>query len=60
MLVRFVDAPMVPGGRAVVICDDTGKPLHGQIGSILECEVGQQPRITVIFEIDGKKIRMDG
>ena len=58
MLVKIVDAPAVGGGRAVVLCDDEEKPLPGQCHTLLECEVGDLPKLTVTFEIDGKIIKL--
>lgn len=57
MFVKIVDAPGVPGGRALALCDENGQPLGGQISAVVETGVGERPRITVTFGIDGKSIR---
>jgi hypothetical protein len=59
VIVKIVDAPMVQGGKAPVICDDSGKILPGQFRTVIESEVGTVPLITVTFEIDGKTIRFE-
>lgn len=58
MQVRIVDANGVKGRKAVLLCDDDGVPLAGQVRSVLECETGETPLITCTFEIDGKAIRI--
>ena len=57
MLIRIMDAAAVAGGKAVLLCDDDGKPLPFQIETMLHAAVGEHGSITVKFQIDGKKIR---
>jgi len=58
MQVRIVDAPGIPGGKAVVLCDDDGVMLPQQTRVILENGIGELPTITATFVIDGKINRM--
>jgi len=60
LLIKIVDAPMVPGGKAAVLCDAEGNIFPGQSRCALECEVGSPTVFTVSFEVDGKQIKLVG
>lgn len=47
------------GARAyAALCDGAGVPLPNQLQTVLTCEVGELPTITVQFVIDGDRIEL--
>jgi hypothetical protein len=50
----------LPGGIAMVLCDEAGKMLPGQAAGVLEYEQGELSTFTVKFEIDGTDVVLDG
>lgn len=50
----------LPGGVALVLCDDEGRMLPNQLGATLEQEERAQSRFTVTFGINGKDVILDG
>ena len=56
VLVRIIDAPGCPGGKAVALCDDEGDMLPMQSRAVLDNGV-DHTTITVTFQIDGNLIR---
>lgn len=57
MLIKIEDAPSVPGGRAIMLCDDQGQPLPMQSRVVLCNGVDEMGEITVTFRIDGEQVR---
>ncbi|MGV1682916.1 hypothetical protein [Sphingopyxis sp. NJF-3] len=57
MLIKLDDAPSVPGGRAIVLCDNDGVPLPMQTRTVVDTNVGDFGSITVTFTIDGERVR---
>lgn len=53
------DCPSIPGDTALLLFDEAGQPLPGQVGTKLKCANGQYNRITVAFEIDGDHIKLE-
>ena len=49
----------VPGGVALVLCDDEGRLLPCQNGGILEQEEGEESTFTVTFGINGSDVILD-
>lgn len=60
MIFKVMDAPAVPGGKALVMCHDDGTVVDGQIGAALDQEIGERVVVAVKFSIDGKKVRLVG
>lgn len=58
MLLKIMDAPSVPGGKALVACDDSGEVLPMQFACELEQVSGESVVVKVSFKIDGKKVRL--
>lgn len=58
MIVKVMDAPAVYGGKAVMLCDDEGKPLPNQVRSNLVCDVDKPSIIVVTFQIDGERVKL--
>lgn len=59
LLVKFVDAPSVAGGKAAVLCDERGVVLPAQIETKLEFSFDGPATITVTFVIAGDEIRIE-
>lgn len=57
MLIKIEEAASVPGGRAIMLCDDDGNPLPMQLRTVVEAGVDELGTITVTFQIDGEKVR---
>lgn len=56
MIIQIVDAPAVPGGKALLLCDDSGKVM----GQQLSCDLKQNldgAELTVTFRVDGEHLR---
>lgn len=50
-----------PGSNAaVVLCDENGDMLPGQVGSVLETGTDKIARLTVTFELLGDDITLEG
>lgn len=56
MIVKIIEAPCVPGKRAISLCDDDGKVLPMITRAVIENGVDETPKITVTFLIDGETI----
>lgn len=56
MLIKIIDAPAVPGGKAIALCDDAGELLPMQTRAVVENGI-EEAAITVTFQIDGKQLR---
>ena len=56
MIVKIIDAPAQPGGKAVMLCNDDGAALPQQISVIVDQPLGDAT-ITVQFRIDGEQVR---
>lgn len=50
----------VPGGVALVLCDESDVMLPGQSGGVLEQVERETTTFTVTFEVDGENIVLDG
>ena len=57
MLIKIEEAASVPGGRAIMLCDDEGMPLPRQIRTTVDTGAGDLGEITVTFSIDGEQVR---
>ncbi|HMO74076.1 MAG TPA: hypothetical protein PKD48_01900 [Sphingopyxis sp.] len=57
MLIKIDAASSVPGGKAIVLCDDNGSPLPMQSRVVLSNGVDEMGEITVTFVIDGERVR---
>lgn len=57
MIIKIEDAASVPGGRAILLCDDEGNTLPSQIRTVVEAGVDELGTITVTFQIDGERVR---
>ena len=53
---KLVDAASVGGGKAIVLHDEQGNALPGQLGSTVTCHVGECSTVTVTFEVDGENV----
>jgi uncharacterized protein YfaA (DUF2138 family) len=53
--VKIVDSFVVPGGKAVLLCDEAGESLPLQVEAVLRNGV-DRAEITVTFAIDGNKV----
>ncbi|WP_010339901.1 hypothetical protein [Sphingobium yanoikuyae] len=56
LLVRMVDTPEVPPGRAIMICDSEGNPLPNQLHTAIVNGLEERTIITVQFIVDGERI----
>jgi hypothetical protein len=57
VLVKLIDSPGVPGGKALALCHADGEMLDNQFNVVVETGIGECPSITVSFRIDGERIR---
>jgi hypothetical protein len=57
LIVQLVDAPAVPGGRALAICDEAGELLPMQVNCDVLCGVDGMCKAVATFLIDGKDVR---
>lgn len=60
LVIRTVDGCRVPGGRALVLCDEHGAFLPGQCRVELVQDEEEGMAVTVTFEIDGKDVILNG
>lgn len=58
LIVKIVDAPAVPGGKAFMLCDERGEALPMQSHAVLDQGV-DSATIMVEFHIDGDKVRIE-
>lgn len=58
LLVKVVKAEALPGGMAVLLCDDQGDPLP-QISAVIRQENGEFSTIEVRLLIDGENVRFE-
>ncbi len=57
LIIKTIDAPSVPGGRALALCSEDGEIVGKQISCAVANEVDAIGIITVQFHIDGQTIR---
>ncbi len=57
LIIRITDAEAVPGGKSLILCDEDGIPLPGQIGVSATTAIGENSIVTVQFAVDGEKVR---
>ncbi|WP_260928215.1 hypothetical protein [Novosphingobium sp. 9] len=55
----MIDAPAIPGGRAIALCNEDGEMLPMQLRAVVENAVGEFGTITVTFSIDGEQVRFE-
>lgn len=58
LTVRFIDAPAMPGGKALALCDADGNMLPMQQHTEFENGVHDGATITVTFRVDGEQVRI--
>ena len=59
LFLRTATGCRVPGGRALVLCDEHGEMLPGQCSVAVVQDEDAQTKITVSFGVDGKNVVMD-
>jgi hypothetical protein len=59
LIAKFIPAPGIPGGRALVLCDGEGTVLPGQAAATLEQTSSACSTLTVQFKIDGRRVRIE-
>lgn len=60
LVIRTVDGCKVPGGRALVLCDEHGAMLPGQCRVELVQDETEGMAVTVSFAVDGRDVILDG
>lgn len=50
----------LPGGVALVLCNEEGVMLPCQAGAVLHQEQGETTTFTVTFEVNGRDVVLDG
>lgn len=55
--VMIKDEAVSPGGKAVLLCDENGNMIGGQIETIVKSSADDIAEITVKFAIDGRTVR---
>lgn len=58
LVAKIIDAPMVPGGKALALHDEAGEMLPCQVYCDIATGV-DSARITVEFIIDGDGVRLE-
>lgn len=58
LIIRIIDAPAAPSGKALLLCDERGEPLPNQVSSVVHNDLGGQT-IDIRFAIDGEKVRFE-
>lgn len=53
--VRIVEGCNTPGGKAILLCDQHGNSLPGQIRAVLD-QTGERTEISVTFLVDGEEV----
>ncbi len=53
--VMIKDAGAVPGGRAILLCDEHGEPLPGIVHVVVENGL-RDARVTVTLLVDGDQV----
>jgi Ethanolamine utilization protein EutJ (predicted chaperonin) len=56
-IVKVIEAPGVPGNKALALCTEDGALLPMQQACTVECGVGEMGVAVVRFYIDGEQIR---
>ena len=54
-----VDGANVPGGAALVLCDEEGRMLPEQQAIVLEQEEDETTTVTVRFAVNGRDVILD-
>ncbi len=55
-VVKIIDAPGIPGGKALALCTEFGETVGMQTRCTIENEVAEIGVVTVQFYIDGDQI----
>jgi hypothetical protein len=58
LLVRIVDGCHAAGGKAILLCDQDGNRLPGQVRATLDQSIDRS-EITVTFAIDGAEVSFE-
>ncbi|MEN2747087.1 hypothetical protein [Sphingomonas sp. T9W2] len=56
MIIKVVDAPIVAGGKAMMLCADSGEVLGKQVLCDLH-QTTEGAELTVRFIVDGEELR---
>lgn len=51
-----INAPCVPGGKALALCDHAGRVFGRQVGCSVSSEVGELSVVTVKLLVDGEHV----
>lgn len=51
-----IDAPCVPGGKALALCDQAGRAFGRQVGCSVSSDVGELSVVTVKLLVDGEHL----
>jgi hypothetical protein len=58
-VVKLIDAPAVPGGKAYALCDaNTGVPLPSQRRCVVDNGISDLPTVTVEFAVNGQDVSL--
>ena len=57
--IKIKDSACVSGGKAVVLCDESGGYLPCQVSTIVENDVDGNAFVTVRFRVDGKEVAFE-
>ncbi|CAH0355313.1 hypothetical protein [Sphingobium sp. CECT 9361] len=60
LVVRTVEGANLPGGRALVLCDEHGVMLPEQAAVTIEQEEHAAILVTVAFRVNGDTVVLDG
>lgn len=50
--IKTVEAPGIPAGRGLALCDEQGNMLPGQVACSVHFEMGEVPTAVVSFRLD--------
>lgn len=59
MIIKVAESLVVTGGKTLLLHDDDGVPLPGQIETELRTRMEDAPTFTVRFRVDGKRVRLE-
>ena len=57
MQLKIMEAAAVPGGRALMLCDDRGIPVPQQLACTIEQNLNSVT-VTVVLRVDGEHVRL--
>lgn len=58
LTVQVVDDPYTPEGKQLLLCDEAGEPLPGQLGVRFENRMNEPATLDVTFLVDGTLVAL--